>query len=430
MAVIAECKGKRPGAFGRFRTALVTLVGATLIQIGGAAAETVEFWSPFTGPDGAAIDALVRQFNETTGKENDVEVELLIIPWDQYYTKLSVALASRTAPGLAVMHSHQIPGFVKQGALEAFSDAEIAGAGLEEADYIPQLWDAGEVDGERYGIAIDAFPRHIYYNKKLFEQAGLDPDKAPATGAEVTEAARKIAALGDDVYGFFFNLTGSGVARNFYSVYWQYQDDLYNADRTDVAPGFEESAKKALSQFKAFLDEGLSPTQDIEDDAKLFAQDKIGISLTQITDLAVYQAAAENQGLEFGVGPMPQFGDQPATFALGHNFVIPRGGSGEGREAAMVFIKWIGDNGVAWAATGKVPAKTTVIASEEFKALPEQNTVAEALDIVRFPPPIAVQPAVDRVVQDTIEAFYAGRMDIDQTVAMLADGIRAELAKQ
>ncbi|MBL8593181.1 MAG: extracellular solute-binding protein, partial [Devosia sp.] len=273
-------------------------------------------------------------------------------------------------------------------------------------------------------------PRHIYYNKTLFTQAGLDPANPPKTGAELLDAATKIQALGNGVQGLFFQLNGSGAVRNFYSFYWQYQDELYNADMTDVADGFAETAKKSLGTLKAFLDAGVSPKEIISDSAAQFAQNKIGISLTQITDLPVYQTAAADQGLEFGVAPLPTFGDKPATFALGHNFVIPRATPPEARKDALVFVKWIGDNSLAWAKTGKMPAKVTTLDSAEFKALPEQSLIATSLEYVHFPPALSVQPQVDRAVQTAAEAFYAGQVDIDQAVTMMVDGIRQELAKK
>jgi multiple sugar transport system substrate-binding protein len=154
------------------------------------------------------------------------------------------------------------------------------------------------------------------------------------------------------------------------------------------------------------------------------------MSLTQITDLPVYQTAAAEQGLQFGVANLPVFGDRAATFALGHNFVIPRGTPPEARTDALVFVRWIGDNSLAWAKTGKMPAKLSTLQSAEFKALPEQSIVAASLDYVHFPPALSVQPAVDRVVQQTAEAYYAGQIDVDQAVQMMADGIRQELAKK
>jgi len=416
--------------FDRWMSVASAAVVAAAMMPVAALAGDVEFWSPFTGPDGAAIDALVQEFNAGAGAEAGVKINLLIVPWDDYYTKLSVSMASRTAPNLAIMHSHQIAGFVKQGALEAYTPEEIATAGLVEGEYIAPLWNAGVVADQRYGVPIDAFPRHYYYNKALFEQAGLDAANPPKTGAELLDAANKIHALGNDTWGLYFQLTGSGVVRNFYSFYWQYQDDLYNADMTDVADGFAETAKKAVEALRPFLDSGASPKDVINDSAALFATNKIGMSLTQITDLPVYQAAAANQGLQFGVAPLPQFGDRPATFALGHNFVIPRGTPAAARADALVFVKWIGDNSLAWTKTGKMPAKVTTLESAEFQALPEQSIVATSLEYVHFPPALSVQPAVDRVVQQTIEAYYAGQVDSDTAVQMLADGIREELAKK
>jgi len=416
--------------FDRWMSVASAAVVAAAMMPVAALAGDVEFWSPFTGPDGAAIDALVQEFNAGAGAEAGVKINLLIVPWDDYYTKLSASMASRTAPTLAIMHSHQIAVFVKQGALEAYPPEEIATAGLVEGEYIAPLWNAGVVADQRYGVPIDAFPRHYYYNKALFEQAGLDAANPPKTGAELLDAANKIHALGNDTWGLYFQLTGSGVVRNFYSFYWQYQDDLYNADMTDVADGFAETAKKAVEALRPFLDSGASPKDVINDSAALFATNKIGMSLTQITDLPVYQAAAANQGLQFGVAPLPQFGDRPATFALGHNFVIPRGTPAAARADALVFVKWIGDNSLAWTKTGKMPAKVTTLESAEFQALPEQSIVATSLEYVHFPPALSVQPAVDRVVQQTIEAYYAGQVDSDTAVQMLADGIREELAKK
>ncbi len=415
--------------FARLNGALVLSAGALLASISVAQGGDVEFWSPFTGPDGTAIEALVQEFNSTAGAEAGVNIQLLIVPWDQYYTKLSVSLASRQAPDLAIMHSHQIAGFVGQGALEAYTPEEISTAGLVEAEYVPALWQAGDVEGQRYGIPIDAFPRHIYYNKALFEQAGLDPNTPPTTGEELLAAARAIEGLGN-ADGLWMQVSGAGVARNFYSLYWQHQEDLYNADLTDVAEGFQDSARSALQALDSLHDDSVALTEDITDSAARFAQNQIGITMLQITDLPVYQAAAADQGLQFGVGPFPQFGPEKATFALGHNFIIPRGTSAEARTDAMVFIKWVGDNSLAWAKTGKVPAKLTTIESADFQALPEQSLVAQSMEYVQFPPVSSVQPAVDRAIQETIEAFYAGQMDVEQTVTMLADRIRAELAKQ
>lgn len=55
----------------------LAIAAATLAPLSVQAGD-VEFWSPFTGPDGTAIDALVKEFNEGAGAEAGVNINLLI----------------------------------------------------------------------------------------------------------------------------------------------------------------------------------------------------------------------------------------------------------------------------------------------------------------------------------------------------------------
>jgi multiple sugar transport system substrate-binding protein len=388
------------------RTTLLAAVAGAFLGAGGATAGTIDFWTLFSGPDGAAIDALVKEFNATDGKQAGVQVNLLIIPWDDFNTKLSVAIASRKPPALTVVNSDQVPVYANQKALDPFTAEELAAAGVDPTDYVPAAWNAGSFDGQQYGVPISIFPRSIYYNKDLFKQAGLDPDKAPATYDELMAAAKAVSALGNDIYGLYYQRSGSGTFRNFYSIYWQYEDSLYNADMTDVSPTFKETATKVLTQLQGFTEAGVSPTKDIGPEAtKLFAQNKIGVAVMQITDLAVYQAAARDLGLNYGIAGFPTFGDHPAVFAMAHEFLIPRGTTADARKDALVFIKWIGEHGVDWAKTGKVSPQYSVIASDAYKALPEQSLVTASIDTAHFPAPLVKQPAVDTAVQRVLEEF-------------------------
>ena len=65
-----------------------------------------------------------------------------------------------------------------------------------------QLRDIYTVDGKVYGIPRTGYSMGLIYNRALFEKAGLDPDKPPATWPEVRAAARKIAALGNGTVGY------------------------------------------------------------------------------------------------------------------------------------------------------------------------------------------------------------------------------------
>ncbi|GGW78995.1 sugar ABC transporter substrate-binding protein [Streptomyces lucensis JCM 4490] len=65
-----------------------------------------------------------------------------------------------------------------------------------------QLRDIYTVDGKVYGIPRTGYSMGLIYNRRLFEKAGLDPDRPPATWEEVRADARRIAALGDGTVGY------------------------------------------------------------------------------------------------------------------------------------------------------------------------------------------------------------------------------------
>ena len=74
------------------------------------------------------------------------------------------------------------------------------------ADYYPNILEAHSVDGKVYGAPLYVSPFVLFYNKDLFEKAGLDPENPPKTYEEMLEIAPKLAALttedGNKVYPF------------------------------------------------------------------------------------------------------------------------------------------------------------------------------------------------------------------------------------
>lgn len=74
------------------------------------------------------------------------------------------------------------------------------------ADYYPNVLEAHSIDGKVYGAPLYVSPSLLFYNKDLFEKAGLDPDAPPTTYDEMLEMADKLSQLttddGNKVYAF------------------------------------------------------------------------------------------------------------------------------------------------------------------------------------------------------------------------------------
>ncbi len=398
----------------------VLLLGS--LAVSAQDAVTISFWSPFTGPDGQVIESMINDFNGTAGPEAGVNVELLIVPWDEYYTKLTVAMASNQAPNLAIAHSHRVPGFASEGTLLEFTPDALTALNIDSENYIPALWNAGEYDSKRYALPIDAFPRHLFYNKTVFANAGLDPEVAPATLQEVIDFAAAIKAnSSEDTLPIFMDTAGNGVARNFYAIYWQFEPNLLSEDGTGVSPNFVDAATKTLEITTGFINDGYASATP-GDWVALFAQNKIGIAFSQITNLL---ALSQVEGLEFGTAVFPVLGEQPATFALGHNFVLPTGSTQDEAHvnASLTFIDWFGQNAFEWAAGGKVPASFAVINDPNFETLEAQAIATSQMDYMNLPPIIPEQSEIDRIVQENIEAVYGGQLSIADAVNNMAGEI-------
>ena len=92
-----------------------------------------------------------------------------------------------------------------------------------------QLRDIYTVDGKIYGIPRTGYSMGLIYNKKLFAQAGLDPDKPPTTWEEVRADAKKIAALGNGVVGYAdYSAQNQGG--------WHFTAELYSQGGDVVSP--------------------------------------------------------------------------------------------------------------------------------------------------------------------------------------------------
>ncbi|GGF35739.1 sugar ABC transporter substrate-binding protein [Microbacterium sorbitolivorans] len=176
---------------------------------GSATELTIWNWGDADEAAAAYTDDVKAAFAEM---HPDVTVKIVNQPFDQYYTLLGSAIEAGTGPDLALYNGGtQIKS--RASSLVPITD--------EIADLKDQLagWPAFEEGGETYSAPtfLQGFP--IYYNKALFEEAGLDADQPPQTWDELSSACQAILdktdascfALGNkEGLGIEFFLSGFG----------------------------------------------------------------------------------------------------------------------------------------------------------------------------------------------------------------------------
>ncbi len=178
------------------RLALAALLAAAL---GGCARHSgdrleggrvvVDYWEKWSGFEADAMQAVIDDFNRS---QDHIEVHLLSV--SQVDLKLLLAASSGHPPDVAGLWSENLPDYSEKGALLPL-DAGLAKAGIGADHYIPLFWDLCRHRGHVWGLPTTPGCVALFYNKKLFRAAGLDPEKPPTTFAELQAMSLRLTLV-------------------------------------------------------------------------------------------------------------------------------------------------------------------------------------------------------------------------------------------
>ncbi|MGW0080973.1 extracellular solute-binding protein [Streptomyces sp. NPDC003393] len=222
-------------------------------------------------------------------------------------------------------------------------------------DIDPNVLGSLKHDGKLYGLPTSNYTMGLLINRKLFQQAGLDPDNPPRTWDEVRAAARKIAGLGHGIAGY-----GEYSAAN--TGGWHFTAQVYSRGGEMVDPTGKKAAfnddigRQVLQDLHAMRweDDSMGKTQLLKwgDLQKQIATDKLGMFLAAPDDIAymVQQLGARYEN--FGMGPIP---GGKSTLAGGNNYMIKSGMSADKIKAAIAWLNFknltVGKGQFDWART-------------------------------------------------------------------------------
>lgn len=342
---------------------------------------TLQFWNGLTGGDGPVMRKLLAAFTEAYPA---ITVDMYAIPWSNFYQKFPAAVVSGLAPDFGLMHNFQVATNAARQVIMPV-DPLVDTIGLEQADYLPVVWESGLFRGQRWSLPLDMWPDSLFYNKRVLADAGLDPETPPATGEAYLAALDTLRSK--DIQGHWLPaIDPQGVGRGFDSLLWQMGGELYDEVGSSALFG-SEAGLKALRWQRMLIDEGFSPADVSGSDANVAFKNDQNAFLwggpgALINDLA------KVEDLEWGAAPLPQIGTGKAAFSGSHQFVIMRQREFDPARlsAVVTFLRWILTNSLGWAAAGPVPARLPVLEQPDFAELTAQADVARGVADVRFYP--------------------------------------------
>ena len=265
------------------------------------------------------------------------QVSLTITPNDDYVAKVGAAAGSSSLPDLFAADIVYVPNWTSQG---LFTDITDRIDGLPYADELAQGHiDAGTYEDQEYVLPFVLDLSVMFYNKDLYREAGLDPEKPPTTLKEYGEHAEAISALGKDgVSGTYFggNCGGCTLFTWFPSV-WAGGDQVLSADGTESLLA-SDTAKDVYAVYKDMVDSGAigNGTKD-ETGATWtgpFQEGKVGVMPYPATLLST---AAETVDVGVALIPGPDGGE--STFVGGDGIGISKDSKNEA--AAWNFLSWL-----------------------------------------------------------------------------------------
>jgi sn-glycerol 3-phosphate transport system substrate-binding protein len=386
----------------------------------------LEFYYPVAvgGPITKIIDTMAADFE----KENpDVKIKPVYAgSYQDSIAKALTALKGGNPPQLAVLLSTDMFTLVDEDAI-----VPVDGLATSDADkrWLGGFYDAfmqnSRTGGHVWGIPFQRSTIVAYYNKNLFKQAGLDPERGPATWDELVEYSKKLTKkdASGNVSQWGIEIPSGGSF-----AYWLFQalTTPNDAILMNEAGNQVMLDKPAVVQAATFWHDlsakhGVMPggTIDWGTTPKDFLEQKAAMVWTTTGNLTNIKA---NASFPFGVAMMPKKvrGGSPTG---GGNFYIFKSGTPQQQKAALRFAQWATspERAADWSiATGYVAVTPAAWETDRMKKYVAD--VPAAL-VARDQLPVSVaefstheNQRVTKVLNDALQAVLTGSKSPQQAL--------------
>ncbi|WP_234391296.1 extracellular solute-binding protein [Nocardia suismassiliense] len=271
---------------------------------------TINFLAPAYS-DGATgtkalWDGIIADFQQ---KNPDIKVNLQMESWNSINDVVRTKLQS-TSTTPDILNIDAYASFASDGML--YPANEIVSPSVL-SDIQPGFAKNASLNGTQYALPLFASTRTLFYNTELFEKAGIT--SPPKTWAELTDAAKKIQALGGGVSGYGLPL-GSEEAQGETSI-WTFGAGGQWADGDKITVDTPQNLE-GVRAMRELADAGVTQPNpgatDRKDVINAFIQGKIG--MIEGLPPTIGQIAAKNPALKYSTAPTPTKSGTPVTLGV------------------------------------------------------------------------------------------------------------------
>ena len=154
------------------------------------------------GDDDKYAQVIQQLYAEFEKQNPGVEIRVENIP-DEYVSKMILSFIAKAEPDIMMLDFSSASVFINNGVLADMTPMMQRDSSFHLSDYFPNAMAAGRRGSGMYAIPQDFTPMVVYYNKRLFDQAGVPYPRAGWNFNDFLSTGQKLTTK--DQYGFVFN---------------------------------------------------------------------------------------------------------------------------------------------------------------------------------------------------------------------------------
>ena len=411
---------------------------AEMADASEVAGTTISFWHSMGGVNGEALDTLVKQFNEENEYGITVDAQYQG-EYDDSLNKLKSAQIGNMGADLVQVYEIGTRFMIDSGWIVPMQEM-IDGDGYDLSQIEPNLAAYYTIDNELYSMPFNSSTPILYYNKDMFEKAGITevPDSLEGIGEigqQLLDNGGAGEAMSMGIYGWFFEqlISKQGL---------EYANNGNGRKEAATAVAVDENgaAKNILTVWKDLNDKGFAPIVGKGGDAGL-ADFSAGKSAITLGSTASLKQILQDVNGKFEVGtayfPKVSSSDEGGVSIGGASLWALDNQDPKKLRATWEFIKFLisPESQAYWnAQTGYFPVTVAAQEEETFKQnVAEYPQFQTAIDQLHDSAPeyagalLSVFPEARAIVESEIESLLNGNEDVDAAVKNMTESINGAI---
>lgn len=196
------------------------------------------------------LQTIMDEWTKTSG----IKVKIQVVDWDNYWTMLEAGATGGSLPDVFWMHSNAAQKYMDNGILLDLTDKIAQSKKIKLSNYYKGIVDLYSMNGKQYAIPKDIDTIGLWYNKKMFDAAGIAYPDDTWTWDTLYQTAKKLTKKGQ--YGYAVDTDNN--QDSYYNAIYAYGGNVLNDDKTKS--GFDDpNTIKAMSLFSKMVNEGIAP---------------------------------------------------------------------------------------------------------------------------------------------------------------------------